>query len=180
MTSDKVPEFIIEPLDTAKHNRANFTCGVTQVDNFFKNTANKLAKADNLRVYVMSRGDGDIIGFYAINAHAIEYTQLPEKYARNRPGHGNIPAAYISMIGRDVRYSKGGFGGDLLVDCLKRIYSASEQLGIAIVILDVLDCGNPELVAKRLELYKSYGFMPLPSQPLRLFLPISTISKLYK
>jgi len=156
-----------------------FTCGIPQVDNFFKNTANKLSKADNLRVYVMSSDDGDIVGFYAINAHSIEYTQLPEKFARSRPGHGNIPAAYISMIGRDIRFAKGGFGGDLLVDCLKRIFNVSEQLGIAVVILDVLDCGNPKLVAKRLELYNSYGFMPLPSQPLRLFLPVYTIRKLF-
>ncbi|MBN8646408.1 MAG: GNAT family N-acetyltransferase [Caulobacterales bacterium] len=179
MTNDNMPKYIIEPLDTSKHNRTNFTCGIPQVDNFFKNTANKLSKADNLRVYVMSSDDGDIVGFYAINAHSIEYTQLPEKFARSRPGHGNIPAAYISMIGRDIRFAKGGFGGDLLVDCLKRIFNVSEQLGIAVVILDVLDCGNPKLVAKRLELYNSYGFMPLPSQPLRLFLPVYTIRKLF-
>lgn len=45
--------FTIEPLDPAKHDRAAFSCGITQVDNFFRRTANKLAKADNVRTFVM-------------------------------------------------------------------------------------------------------------------------------
>ncbi|WP_207917190.1 hypothetical protein [Rhizobium sullae] len=69
----------------------------------------------------MTEDGKTIIGFYAINSHSIDYRDLPEKYARNRPGHGNIPAAYISMIGRDERSEGGGYGGDLVADCLKRI-----------------------------------------------------------
>ncbi|RYE83555.1 MAG: GNAT family N-acetyltransferase, partial [Hyphomicrobiales bacterium] len=124
-------------------------CGVEQVDNFFKRTANKLAEAGNLRVFVMTDGGNTVIGFYAINAHAIDYRDLPPRYARTRPGHGSIPAAYISMIGVDQRFAGQGFGGDLLVDALRRIHAASAMLGLAVVILDVLDDGQPDLVAKR-------------------------------
>jgi hypothetical protein len=178
MSIDAQPKYTIEPLDPNKHDRAAFSCGVEQVDNFFKKTANKLAKADNLRVFVMSRPDGTVIGFYAMNAHAIDYQELPKKFSRERPGRGSIPAAYISMIGRDQRFAGGGFGGDLLADCLTRILRVSDQIGLAIVILDVLDCGNPELVAKRRALYLEYGFQPLPSDDLRLFLPIDTLRRI--
>jgi hypothetical protein len=171
-------EYLIEPLDPEKHDRAAFSCGVEQVDNFFKRTANKLSKADNLRVFVMSNSEGSVIGFYALNAHSIEYNDLPAGFARNRPGHGNIPAAYISMIGRDEKYAKGGFGGDLLLDCLRRIALASDSIGLALAILDVLDDGVPELVAKRTSLYKGYGFSPVPASPLRLFITVATIRKL--
>lgn len=169
---------IIEPFDSAKHDRAGFTCGVEQVDNFFRKTANKLVKADNLRLFVMVDAEGQLIGFYAINAHAVDYAELPPKYARARPGHGNIPAVYISMIGVDVRFAGRGFGGDLLVDCLTRIAGVADNLGVAVVMLDVLDCGNPDLVAKRKRLYASYGFKPLPSNDMRLFLPIATVKQL--
>lgn len=172
------PPFVIEPLDTTRHDRAAFSCGVDQVDNFFKRTANKLAEAGNLRVFVMTDADERVIGFHAINAHAVDYRDLPLRYARTRPGHGSIPAAYISMIGVDHRYAGHGFGGDLLVDALRRIYAASAMLGLAVVILDVLDDGQPELVARRKALYERYGFTPLPSNPLRLFLPVATIGKL--
>lgn len=174
MTSAAPPRITIEPFDSDKHDRTAFSCGVDQVDNFFKRTANKLAKADNLRVFVMVSPEGEVIGFYAVNAHAVDYADLPAKFARARPGHGQIPAAYMSMISIDVRYAGHGYGGDLLVDGLKRIVHASEALGIAVVMLDVLDCGDRELVTKRLKLYTGYGFAPLPSNPLRLFLPLAT------
>jgi ribosomal protein S18 acetylase RimI-like enzyme len=170
--------FIIEPLDPDKHDRAAFSCGIEQVDNFFRRTANKLARVGNVRTFVMVGPEGELIGFYATNAHAVDYTELPERFARTRPAHGSIPAAYISMIGVDRRFQGRGYGGDLLVDCLTRLARAAEALGIAVVILDVLDCGDPEQVAKRLALYTSYGFMPLASNALRLFLPMATVRTL--
>ena len=178
MTGQDAAIYVIEPLDPARHDRSAFSCGVEQVDNFFRKTANKLSKADNLRVFVMTRNDGAVIGFYALNAHMVSYAELPEKFARDRPGHGQIPAAYISMIGRDLRFAGGGFGGDLLVDCLKRILRASDSIGVRVAMLDVLDDGDVEKVARRLALYLSYGFQPLPSHPLRLFLPVATIRTL--
>lgn len=69
-------------------------------------------------------------------------------------------------------------GGLLLVDALKRIARAANTLGIAVVMLDVLDCGDLERVARRKALYEGYGFQPLPSNPLRLFLPIATVKAL--
>lgn len=164
----------IEPFDPERHDRAAFASGVDAVDNFLKKTANKLARADNLRLYAMTDPSGALIGFYALNAHAIDYAALPAKYARTRPGHGEIPAAYIAMIGVDARHQGHGFGGDLLVDALTRIVQAADAIGIAVVILDVLDDGDAEQVARRKALYESYGFQPLPSRPLRLFLPLAT------
>lgn len=179
MADNQVPKRVIEPLDPAKHDRAAFSCGVSQVDNFFKKTANKLSKADNVRVYTMIDDDGkSVIGFYAINSHSINYCELPEQYAKTRPGHGNIPAAYISMIGRDEKYKGGGYGGDLLVDCLKRIAGIAEQIGTAVVLLDVLECGDAEKTKRRVDLYTGYGFQPLASNPMRMFLPVATIKGL--
>lgn len=169
---------IIAPFDPDKHDRAAFSCGVEQVDNFFRKTANKLSAAGNLRVFVLTAAEGGLIGFYALNAHAVDFTDLPPRYARTRPGHGSIPAAYISMIGVDSRYQGQGFGGDLLVDGLRRIAIAADNIGIAVIMLDVLDCGDEAKTAKRKALYESYGFAALPSHPLRLYLPLATVRKL--
>jgi len=51
-------------------------------------------------------------------------------------------------------------------------------IGLAVVLLDVLDCGDPERTARRQSLYQSYGFKPLPSNPARLYLPLATVRKL--
>ena len=169
---------IIEPLDPARQDREGFSCGIPQIDNFFRRTANKLTRAGNLRTFVMVGPAGELIGFYAANAHALDYAELPDRFARNRPAHGSIPAAYISMIGVDRRFQGRGYGGDLLVDCLARLAGAADALGIAVVLLDVFDCGDPERVAKRRALYTGYGFDPLPSNELRLFLPMATVRTL--
>ncbi|MFS0851487.1 hypothetical protein AB3M93_18775 [Novosphingobium panipatense] len=49
------------------------------------------------------------------------------------------------------------YGGNLLVYRLMHLASAAEALGIAVVMLDVLDFGDPEKVAKRLALYTGYA-----------------------
>lgn len=179
MTNSKANgKCIIEPLDPSRHDRAAFSCGVDQVDNFFKRTANKLARAGNIRVHVLTEQDRSIIGFYALNAHSIHYTDLPEKFSRDRPRHGTIPAAYISLIGVDRRYQGRGYGGDLLVDCLRRISGASQTIGLRVVLLDVLDCGAADEVERRVQLYRSYGFTSLPGHKLRMFLPLSDVEAL--
>nr|WP_255561472.1 GNAT family N-acetyltransferase [Pseudohoeflea sp. DP4N28-3] len=139
-----------------------------------------MAKADNARVYVMTAPNGEVIGFYALNAHAVDYQDLPKRYARTRPAHGSIPAAFLSMFGVDQRYTGQGLGGDLLVDALLRVEQAAAHVGIAVVVLDVLDDGNPELVERRIKLYADYGFRPLPTNPLRMFLPVATVRSLFK
>jgi len=169
---------IIEPFDPGKHDRAAFSCGVEQVNNYFKKTANRLKKADNVSIYVMVTPDGQVVGFYALNAHSIDYSELPAKYRKTRPSHGNIPAAYISMIGRDVKFKDGGYGAALLIDAMKRIAGAADQIGIAVIMLDVLDCGDAGRTQRRKELYESYGFKSLVSNPLRLFLPMATVKTL--
>lgn len=82
------------------------------------------------------------------------------------------------MIGRDQKFSGGGYGGDLLVDALRRIAVAADAIGVAVVMLDVLDCGDPDRVTRRKALYESYGFLPLASNPLRMFLPVSVVRTL--
>ncbi len=178
MTGAVERPFVIEPFDPDRHKRKGFRCGVTAVDHYFQRTANKLATAGNVRLYVMVASDGIVAGFYALNAHAVCYEALPPRYARARPSHGTIPAAFISIMGRDERYRGHGIGGDLLVDALGRIARAADQIGIAVVMLDVLDCGDAQRVERRLALYESYGFTPLPSKPRRLFLPVATIRRL--
>ena len=179
MAGSQPAAYVIEPFDPERHDRAAFSCGIEQVDNYFLKTANKLAKADNVRLYVMVDADGTVIGFYALNAHAVHFADLPAKFARTRPSHGSIPAAYISMIGRDQKFRGGGYGGDLLVDALRRITVAADAIGVAVVMLDVLDCGDPDRIARRTALYESYGFQALESNPLRMFLPVSVVLKLF-
>lgn len=170
-----IDEGWIEPLDPKRHDRAGFASGVAQVDNYFHKTANKLTKADNVRVFVLTSRAGDLLGYYALNAHSIDHVELPSAFGRNRPGHGQIPAMFIAMMGVDAKHQGEGLGGLLLADALRRIVRLSDEAGIALVLLDVLDCGIPANVERRMSLYMRFGFQPLPGKSTRLFVPISML-----
>lgn len=156
----------IVPLDAATHRRADFRCGNAPIDTFLKRAARKRRQGDFTRVWVaVTPGDANILGYYAINAHAVEGNDVPQA----------VPAAYLSMLGVDLSVRGRGLGRVLLADALKRIALIPEPLGIAAVVLDSLDDGDRAAVAKRRAFYESLGFTAFPSQPMRLFLPTGTV-----
>lgn len=171
---------IIEPLDKARHDRQAFASGVTQVDRYLQETASRLMKGGTARIFVMvdPQHPEEILGFYSINAHSVQGGDLPKRYQRIALADGSLPAAFIGMIGVTKTAQGQGIGSRLLVDALGGAYQASQRVGTALVLLDILDCGNPEAVVRRQRLYTSFGFQALSSQPLRMFLPMGTITKL--
>jgi len=172
---------VIEPLDTDRHDRAVFSSGVEQVDNFLKKTAGKLLKGGTVRVFVIvnpNQSPEEILGFYSINAHSVDYGALPNRYRRYALPGGGIPAAFIGMMGVAQSVQRQGLGSLLLADALKGAYLASHRVGTAVVLLDILDCGNPDAIARRHRLYEGFGFQALVSNPLRMFIPMDTIAQL--
>jgi len=161
--------------DPEVRDRAAFSSGVDAVDNFLRKTANKLSRADNLRTFVLATDDGNVIGYYSLNASEIDYAELPARYARTRPRHGVIPASFIAMIGVDQAYQGRGVGTALLVDCIARIGDAADLMGIAVVLLDVLDDGDPAALARRTRLYEEFGFRSLERNPSRLYLSLANV-----
>ncbi len=178
MTNEAAREarFRIAPFDPQGHDRAAFSCGLDQIDNFLKRTARKHQKGDFTRVWVAVRpAERRVLGYYAINAHAIETGDLPEALRKRAPRHGQVGAAYLSMIAVDVAARGQGLGRILLADALKRVAAVSGDIGIFAVVLDVLDDGDAHAMERRRRFYQAFGLVPFPSQPLRMFLPVQTI-----
>lgn len=140
-------------------------------------TANKLSRIDASPTFVMVGPTGDRIGFPRDQRARVDDRDLRDRFARDRPGHG-IPVACIAMIGVDRRFQGRGHRGAMLIDCLLRLAGAADPFGVAVVMLDVLDRGEADAVAKRLALHVDYGFALLPSHPLRLFMPMGTVRQL--
>jgi GNAT superfamily N-acetyltransferase len=61
-----------------------------------------------------------------------------------------------------------GLGGVLLVEAIRRVAAVSTQVGIAGMFVDAID-------GRAAAFYAKYGFVPLPGNPLRLFLPLKTL-----
>lgn len=168
---------IIEPLDPHKHDRAAFSCGTARLDNFLKRTARKHQAGDFTRVWVATENGAAILGYYALNAHALEGEALPDHLTKHALRSGSIPAVYLSMIAVDHRHQGCGLGRFLLADTLTRVVGAADQIGLKAVVLDVIEDGGAEITERRRAFYAAMGFQSLPSQPLRMFISIETVRK---
>ncbi len=168
------PPFTIKPFDPLVHDRVNFSCGIPQIDNFLKLTAKKGSKADVVRIWVIINEYSHVVGFYGINMHAVDVRDMPASYAKKAMKHGMLPAAFIAMVGVDQNQQGNGIGSALIADALSRIARVSDEIGTCVIVLDVFDDGNREAVERRKNYYEEFGFICLPDQPLRLFMPVQT------
>ncbi len=170
--------FRLEAFDPARHERKAFSCGVDQLDNFLKLSARKQQKRDFTRVWVaIAPPSLRVLGYYAVNSHAIVTSDFPEGLTRKAPRHGRAGAVYLSMFAVDSTMQGRGLGRALMWDAFRRIVAVSAQVGVFALVLDVLDDGNVEAMAKRKAFYEDAGFISFPSQPLRMFMPVETIRR---
>lgn len=164
----------IEPLDRSKHNRASFKCGVDRIDNFLQKTAARQQDDDHSRVYVACLDDGiNVIGFYALNAHAIDVSSLPENLRKGLPSYPSISAIYLSLIGLDATHQRKGAGTLMMMNAFKRCVDVADIVGAHFLALDAL---NERAAA----LYRELGFMELPDHAPRMILNMKVVRKAIK
>ncbi len=157
------PKFSVEPLDPAKHRRAEFDCGVTALNDYLKNRARKEMAAGASACFVIVPEDdtGCIAGFYTLSAAVIIRTDLPEELIKRLPRYPEMPATLLGRLARDVRFKRQGIGDRLMASVLHRAVAASGEVASWAIVTDPKD----EAAGK---FYGGFGFQPLTEQ--RLFL----------
>lgn len=147
----------IEPLGR-QHDRAAFSCGVASIENFLKHSATRQQDQNVTRVFVIVEPPAKtVLGFYALNAHEIDATAIPEAQRRKLPGYPKFGAVYLSMIATTTVLQGKGIGSFLLADALKRCVAVSEQTGVMAIVLDALNDDAARL-------YRRLGFVAIPSE----------------
>ncbi len=162
---------IIEPLDRNRHDRAAFSCGETRIDNYIAKSAAKHQDENVTRVRVACLdGKPEILGFYALNSHAVDVTSLPPEARKHLPHYPTAPAIYLSMIAVHRDHQSKGLGQFLLAEALKRVQKVSEEIGVRFIVLDALNDNAAKLYARM-------GFIQLSTTPSRMILNIAMIGK---
>ena len=165
---------VIEPLDRKRHDRAVFSCGEARIDNYIAKTAAKHQDENVTRVRVACfDGNPSILGFYALNSHAIDVSTLPNEARKRLPHYPTAPAVYLSMIAVHVDHQGKGLGQLLLANALKRIQKVADEIGTRFVVLDALSNNAARLYAR-------LGFVELPTTPGRMILDTTVISRACK
>jgi GNAT superfamily N-acetyltransferase len=161
---------VITPLGR-QHDRKTFDCGETSLDLYLHRYANQDIRRRVTRVFVASYpGEPQrVIGYYSLSAGSLAAADLPEKFRRRLPKYP-VPVALLGRLAIDKSHQGQGIGAILIADALQRIAMASQVMAVYAVVVDALN----ESAA---EFYRQFGFIQLPSQPLKLLLPMDTVTR---
>jgi GNAT superfamily N-acetyltransferase len=149
----------------ATHDLSAFDCGDSALNDWLIHRALKNESRFS-RTYVLC-GEDRVAAYYCISAGAIQRSAAPSKVRRNAPDV--IPVSIIGRLAVSREHASHGLGTDLLADALRRIALASQNIGIAAVLIHAKN-----EAAKRFYM-RSAEFIEYPADSRILFLPIETV-----
>jgi ribosomal protein S18 acetylase RimI-like enzyme len=114
----------------------------------------------------------EIAGYYTLAGYSVSPGELPPNVAKKLPRYPQIPAAMLGRLAIAEKYKGQGLGEHLLLDAMKRSLDQSRVMGLFALFVDAKDDNAADF-------YRRYEFIPLPTNPLRLFLPMKTIADLF-
>ena len=141
------------------------------LDTYLRKQARQDARKRLAAPFVMTL-NGNLVGYYTLSSFAVELDEFPEALACKLPGYEVIPATLIGRLARDERVRGQGIGRKLLMNALKRSLDQSRIIASFAVVVDAKDDHAREF-------YVRYGFTPVNTEPMRLFLPMGTVAKLF-
>ena len=159
----------IEALE-AHHDRADFCCGVTELDTYLQQRAGQDLKRKLAAVFVLTTDSKTIAGFYTLSAHSIAAADLPPELTKSLPRFP-LPVTLLGRMAIAEGLQGAGLGEYLLLDALNRALNGSRQVASWALVVDAK--------AGARSFYLKHDFIPLPASPDRLFLPMKTIEALF-
>ncbi len=164
-------KLIIAPLGR-QHDRESFECGGPFLNQYLNHYTRQDIRRRVNRVFVASPPDAprQVIRYYSLSAGSLVATALPQAFRRRLPRYP-VPVVLQGRLAVAESHQGMGLGSILLADALQRIAQASQVMAVYAVVVDALN----DQAAK---FYRQFGFISLPSQPLKLFLPMDSVTNL--
>jgi GNAT superfamily N-acetyltransferase len=166
-------DYSIEPLGS-HHDLAAFSCGVEQLDTYLQRQARQDSRNDFAVPFALiDKKSGAIAGYYTLSSLHIEMSELPPEITKKLPKYPTAPATLLGRLAVDKKYQGKKLGEMLLMDALYRSLNLSHEIASMAVVVDAKD-------EKARSFYERYDFIRFPNSPLRLFLPMKTIVKMFE
>lgn len=164
-------QLLITPLGK-QHDRHAFDCGEDSLNQYLQRFARQDIQRQVNRVFVVSPSDDPdlIYGYYSLSASALVAASLPERLQRRLPRYP-VPAVLLGRLAVATDQQGHGIGGIMLFNAMQRAMQASQVMAIYAIIVDALN-------DRAAEFYRQFGFISLPGQLRKLFLPIDTVSSM--
>lgn len=157
----------IKALEKA-HDVANFDCGNTDLNHWFKTTARQHQKNNTSKTFVLVDDEQPTVvqGFVTMAIRDVTLKDdLPAGMAKKLPT--NVAGYTLARLAVAVDAQQRGYGERLLFEAMERVCQASRLVGGFAMFVDAKDGA--------VDFYKKYGFIPLPNDPDILVLPIASM-----
>jgi predicted GNAT family N-acyltransferase len=169
-----MPDDYLTELLNSEHNRKDFTCGKSMLDNYLCFQAKQDMKRNLSACFVWNDAQTKRIkGYYTLSNNSIPLNTITEQYRKKLPpAYDSVPTTLLGRLAVDIRFQKMKTGQLLLMDALKRSYHLSKSLGSFAVVVAPLDDDARKF-------YDKYGFITLIDSG-KMFLPVNTIKQLFE
>ncbi len=162
---------IVEILNRS-HNKEKFACGSEELNRYLKLQAKQdMEKFISVAYVAYDYEMNDIMGYYTLSASSVDLGKLPEDIIKKLPKYPIIPTTLLGRLAISENYQKQGLGEYLLMDAIRKVHTC----GVGNFAL-VVDAKNDN--AKKF--YEKYDFQPFIDNPLKLFLTMKKIRKLFQ
>lgn len=162
--------FRVAPLDAA-HDRTTFSSGSEPLDRYFHQQVTQDVRRRVTACFVALSNEQRIAGYYTLAAASMLLNDLPSSVGKKLPRYPLVPAVRVGRLAVDQDFKGFGLGGALLADAMNR--AAHSEIAAYAMAVDAKD-------KKAAAFYQHHGFIPLPNSPLTLFLPLATITAIYR
>ncbi len=166
--------YIIEPLDTAKHRRDAFDCGVEALNRYLREQAGQDIRRHAAGCWVLTeaRDPASVLGFYTLSPESVESAQIPELSPSQRkrlPRYDKLGAALLGRLAVSKAMHGQGLGTQLLYDAMHRALKA--EIPSVLIVADPKD-------EKAEAFYTGHGFHPLDAS--RMFILMTDVAELFR
>jgi GNAT superfamily N-acetyltransferase len=163
-------KLIIKPLDPAM-DRAAFTCGEEELDEFFKTHAAEHHEKHLARVYV-ALYENRIVGYYWLVAQSRALDTSPELSGKlERVAFA--PCVCLGMLATHADLQGNGIGRALMMHAFGQTLAVAEHVGVYALTLEAID-------QDKADTYERWGFQYFIEGDLWMYIPVATIRELLK
>ena len=162
----------IEPLDSRRHNRSTFSCGIDSLYNYIRKQASQYLKKKVATVFVLvDLPNPEVIAYYTLSSYTVQIVELDEAFAKRLPRYPLLPATLLGRLAVDNSHQGQRLGELILIDALKKALDATAQVASLAVIAEAAN----ERAAR---FYQKYGFQPFKQDPMKLYLPMQSVEEI--
>ncbi len=155
-------------LDSHRHDRQSFTCGVVDLDKYLHRLAIQQSKKGIAVVRVLIDTDipKTILGYYSLSAAQIDAVQIDERTQQKLPRYP-VPCFRLGRLAIHSSQRGRGLGKLLIGRAVERCLEAKKHVAAYALVVDAKGEDAKSF-------YEHYGFTSCSDNPMTLYLSLGT------